>query len=95
MALDPVEMIRECFKKLGPSVKSCHAKDIILSEEIYTPHLTEVMPGKGSLNYPVFLRELSNFNNVPLMLEHLKTESEYRMSADYIRSVGKNIGIGL
>ncbi len=86
-------MIMDCFKKLGPYMKSCHAKDILLREDIYTPHLTEVMPGQGFLNYPVFLRELAKLNNVPLMLEHLQTEAEYNQAADYIRSVGKDGGI--
>lgn len=86
-------MIKECFRKLGPFMKSCHAKDIQLREDIYTPHLTEVMPGQGQLNYRVFLRELAKLNNVPLMLEHLQTEAEYKQAAEYIRSVGKECGI--
>lgn len=87
------EMITDCFKKLGPYLKSCHAKDILLREDNYTPHLTEVMPGQGFLDYPVFLRELSKYKNVPLMMEHLQTEAEYKQAADYIRSVGRKIGI--
>ena len=87
------EMITDCFKKLGPYLKSCHAKDILLREDNYTPHLTEVMPGKGFLNYPVFLRELAKCKNVPLMMEHLQSGEEYRQAAEYIRSVGRNSDI--
>jgi sugar phosphate isomerase/epimerase len=83
------EMIRDFFKKLGPRIKSCHAKDIILREDIYTPHLSELRPGLGKLDYNVFLLELSKLKNVPLMIEHLKTAEEYQLAADHIRSVAR------
>ena len=86
-------LIRDCFKKLGPYIKSCHAKDITLREDIYTPHLTEVRPGLGLLNYKVFLQELAKFPNVPLMMEHLDTEAEYRLASEYIRSEARKSGI--
>jgi sugar phosphate isomerase/epimerase len=89
------KMIRECFTRLGPFIKSCHAKDIILKEDIGTPHLDEVRAGLGKLNYDVFLKELSKLKDVPLMIEHLNTPEEYKSAADYIREVGRNIGIGV
>jgi sugar phosphate isomerase/epimerase len=87
------KMIGECFAKLGPFIKSCHAKDIIIREDIYLPHLDEVRAGTGKLNYAVFLKELSKLQDVPLMLEHLNTQEEYKSAADYIREVAKNNGI--
>ena len=87
------EMIKDCFSRLGPFIKSCHAKDILLRENIYLPHFDEVRAGLGKLNYDIFLKELSNLNDVPLMLEHLNTEEEYKAAADYIRGVGRNNGI--
>jgi sugar phosphate isomerase/epimerase len=86
-------MIKECFTKLGPYIKSCHAKDIILREDIYLPHLDEVRAGTGKLDYNVLLKELSRLQDVPLMLEHLNTPEEYKSAADYIREVGRNNGI--
>ena len=83
------QLIRESFKKLGPYIKSCHAKDITIDETIYTPHLSELRPGLGKLDYNVFLTELSKLKDVPLMIEHLKTAEEYRLAAEYIRSVAK------
>lgn len=97
--LDPVNMIntparayrtadflRECFAKLGPYIKSCHGKDIILRQNL-TVHLDECRPGTGMLDYGVFLRELSRLHpDTPLCLEHLPGE-EYPIAAEYIRSV--------
>lgn len=89
------EMIRDCFRKLGPHIRSCHAKDITLREDNYIPQLDEIIAGKGNLNYSVFLTELAKLKDVPLMMEHLKNAEEYNQAADYIRSVGKSVNIDL
>ena len=103
--LDPVNLIyspqryfnnarltRECFKKLGPYIKSCHAKDILLSAEFMT-HLDEVRLGLGNMDYTVFLTELSKLPDVPVMLEHLPDAEQYRLAAEHIRSVAKKAGL--
>ena len=89
------EMISEAFKKLGPYIKSCHAKDILLLDNELTPHLPEVPAGFGNLNYAVFLKELSKLNGIPLMLEHLKSAEEYDQAANYLRSVAEKNNIFL
>jgi sugar phosphate isomerase/epimerase len=89
------KLIQECFAKLGRYIRSCHAKDIILREDIYTPHLDEVRAGLGQLNYNVYLKELSKLKDIPLMLEHLETEEEYRAAAEYIRGVGSKNSIAI
>ena len=85
-------LIRECFEKLGPYIKSCHAKDILLQEKL-TTHLDEVRAGTGGLDYAVFLKELSKFPGVPLMLEHLSKAEDYDKAAAYIRGVAKDAGL--
>jgi sugar phosphate isomerase/epimerase len=89
------EMIRDCFQKLGPHIRSCHAKDITLREDNYIPQLDEIIAGKGNLDYKVFLTELSKLKDVPLMMEHLKTAEEYNQAATYIRSVAKSANISI
>jgi sugar phosphate isomerase/epimerase len=87
------EMIRDCFRKLGPQIRSCHAKDITLREDNSVPQLDEILAGKGNLDYRTFLTELAKLNNIPLMMEHLNTAEEYDQAAKYIRSVGKMVNI--
>ena len=87
------KLIREMFAKLGPHMKSCHAKDITLREDNYIPQLDELRPGLGALDYRIFLQELSRLRDVPLMMEHLQTEQEYKLAADHIRSVGRSMQI--
>ncbi|MCX6238954.1 MAG: TIM barrel protein [Bacteroidia bacterium] len=103
--LDPVNMIsspqkyynnaaflKECFTKLGPYIKSIHAKDITILPKL-TVHLEERRPGLGSLDYAIFLQEASKLKDIPFMLEHLEKQEEYKLAADYVRSVGEKVGI--
>ena len=103
--LDPVNMIsspqryfnnavflKECFTKLGPYIKSIHAKDMTILPKL-TVHIEERRPGLGSLDYAVFLQEAVKLKDVPLMLEHLEKQEDYKLAADYIREVGKKKGI--
>ncbi len=88
-------LIKECFQKLGPHIRSCHGKDIILKEEVYTPQLVECRPGLGQMDYRVYLNELSKLKDIPLMMEHLSTTEDYQKAATYIRSVGTKEGIAI
>lgn len=103
--LDPVNMIsspqryfnnaaflKECFQKLGPYLKSIHAKDIIILPKL-TVHLEERRPGLGALDYQVFLKETARFKDIPFMMEHLETQEEYLQAARYIRDVAIKNGI--
>ncbi|MFQ6099094.1 MAG: sugar phosphate isomerase/epimerase family protein [Armatimonadota bacterium] len=89
------DVIRECFAALGPYVKSCHAKDVAMSDE-FIAHLNETRPGLGRLDYYAFLQELSKLDpDVPLMLEHLPDEGEYALAAQHIRSVARELDVSL
>lgn len=88
-------LIRECFARLGPRVRSCHAKDIALATRL-TTHLDEVRAGLGGLDYATFLRELDKLPaDTPLMLEHLPAAADYDAAAAHIRGVAAEIGVGL
>lgn len=87
------EMIRDCFKKLGPHIRSCHAKDITLRDDNSIPQYDEIVAGKGILDYPIYLTELAKLKDVPLMLEHLNTAEDYAQAAQYIRSQGKKVNL--
>jgi sugar phosphate isomerase/epimerase len=86
------DMIRDAFNRLGKYIRSCHAKDTILLNDL-TVHLSETIPGRGNLDYAVYLRELARLDNVPLMMEHIERE-EYPEAARFIRKTGESIGVG-
>ena len=87
------DLIREFVSRLGPHIRSCHAKDILLREGL-TVHLDEVRPGLGALDYGTYLRELSRLDpDTPLMLEHLKGAEEYGLAAEHVRSVAAEVRV--
>lgn len=87
------DLIRNCFKLLGPWIVSCHAKDISLRRDLAL-HFDEVRVGLGNLDYRTYLREIENLNkNVPLMLEHLTTDQEYAMARSHLFGLCAELGI--
>ncbi len=92
---DTTTLLNDCFDRLGPHIKSCHAKDIRLRDNL-TVHLDEVRPGLGNLDYATYLRRLARLDpDTPLMLEHLRSEDAYRQAAEHIRGVAREIGQGV
>jgi sugar phosphate isomerase/epimerase len=85
--------IEECFKKLGPWIVSCHAKDLQWVVEMNV-HFLEVPPGRGQIDYKTYLQSLSKLGrDTPLMLEHLNSAAEYDEGREYIRKVGEAAGV--
>jgi len=90
---DNAGLLRECFAKLGPHIKCCHAKDITLANEL-TVHLAEAIPGQGALDYRVLLTELDRLDpDTPILVEHLTTDAEYAEAVAHIRSVAGSLGL--
>jgi sugar phosphate isomerase/epimerase len=89
------ELIRECFRKLGPFIRSCHAKDITLLGTL-TTHLEERRPGLGSLDLRTYLSEVEALDpDLPVLVEHLPSDAEYTLAADHIRKVAAEAGIAV
>ncbi len=87
------DFIRHCFALLGPYIKSCHAKDIVLREHL-TLHLDEMRPGTGALDWPAYLTSIEQLSpDMPLLVEHLPNQEEYRLAADHIRGVAAELGV--
>lgn len=87
------KFIAECFDKLGRWIVSCHAKDLKWEPEMNV-HFVEVVPGRGSVDYAEYLRQLARLPaETPLMLEHLKTPEEYDEGRQYIKKIGQQTGV--
>ncbi len=86
-------VIDECFRKLGPKIVSCHAKDLSWEDYVQVS-LREVIPGRGQIDYRAYLRGISGLpHDAPLMLEHLKTAEEYDEGRHYIQKVARDMGL--
>jgi sugar phosphate isomerase/epimerase len=89
------ELIRQCVRLLGPHVRSCHAKDVLLRPGALV-HLDEVRPGLGGLDYAAYLRAVEALDpEMPLLLEHLPGSEQYQAAAEHVRSVARRVGVGL
>jgi sugar phosphate isomerase/epimerase len=88
-------IVRDFVARLGPHIRSCHAKDILISGPL-SVHLDEVRPGTGNLDYRALLGALSTLDpDMPVMLEHLPNESEYDLAAQYVRGVAAQLNIAV
>ncbi len=88
------EFIEECFEKLGPHTKSCHAKDVRL-EQPFTTMLREVAPGEGALDFARVLRAADRLlgRGMPFLLEHMQTDAEYAQAYEYVAGIAAGEGI--
>jgi len=90
---DTTSLLRECFERLGPWIRSCHAKDTLI-ETTLTVHLNEAVPGAGALDWATYLHELSRLDrDVCLLIEHLSSDDLYDTAAAHIRSVAAAEGL--
>ncbi len=92
---DNAGFLRECFAKLGPHIRSVHAKDVSATGE-FNVHISQCRPGTGGLDYRTFLAEMDKLDaDMPILLEHLDTPEEYALAADHLRAVAAEIGATL
>jgi sugar phosphate isomerase/epimerase len=92
---DTSAMIREFCEKLGPWIKSIHAKDVACDNRL-TFHVDERRPGQGVLDYGALLRGAERLNpDMPVLLEHLPNEEEYRLAAAHVRREAAACGVRL
>lgn len=81
------DFLQECFDKLGSSVCSCHLKDIKLKPE-YTFQLKETYCGNGTFPIEKYISLIDQYNrDMPLIIEHLDTDDEYRSSLKYVQGI--------
>lgn len=81
------EFMEETFEKLGNGILSCHLKDILLLED-FTFQLKECACGSGTMNIAKYLKMASDINpDMPMIIEHLKDDEEYRRSFAYVSSI--------
>lgn len=82
------EFMDECFEKLGSRIESCHLKNIRLLEE-FTFQLKECACEDGVMDIARYLRHATDVDeDMPMIIEHLDTDEEYRRSFEYVSNIG-------
>lgn len=79
--------IRHMFAKLGPHIRSIHAKDVIM-DGTFPCGIRECMPGKGSIDYNTVLRCAARLGkDIPVFVEHLDTMEELKQALDHLKNI--------
>ncbi|HIS67948.1 MAG TPA: sugar phosphate isomerase/epimerase [Candidatus Gallacutalibacter stercoravium] len=85
-------LIQDCFARLGPYIKSVHAKDVILDG--LPCCIRETPPGTGIIDFGLVLRLTHALGpDTPLFVEHLTGWDAYRDAARFIRAQAKKAGV--
>ena len=89
--------IEECFRKLGPYIRSTHLKDSRMNLTQLTTMLNECSPGEGTLDFVKVLQILDRYlpADAPVLLEHMSTFEEYRKAYEYIADRAKQAHVGI
>ena len=95
--LDAEGFIEECFRILGPYIKSTHLKDSRMDPMELTTVLHECSPGEGSLDFIRILRIIDRYlpADAPVLLEHMSTFAEYRRAYEYMAARAAEAGVGI
>lgn len=79
------EFIDECADLLGNHIRSCHIKDVHLSES-YTIRLEECGPGDGEYPLRHYVQKMHEIDpDMTVILEHLNTDEEYLKYLKYLK----------
>lgn len=79
------EFVEECADKLGDRIKSCHLKDVHLSEA-FTLRLEECGPGDGEFPIRYYAEKMHEIDHdMPMILEHLSTDEDYLKYLAYLK----------
>jgi sugar phosphate isomerase/epimerase len=87
------DIVRECYRTLGPHIASVHVKDLTWDVEMAV-HFREVRAGLGTMDYGSWLTEHARHAvEAPLMLEHLEKDADYDAARDHVRAAGDRVGL--
>ena len=84
--------IRRCFELLGPYIRSIHAKDLLIDDQILPICIKEVPPGEGSIDLKLALQlAMALPGDIPVFVEHLDSHEAYLKASAYMHALLKTI----
>lgn len=90
------EMIDDAFDRLGDRFVAVHCKDVYWLKDGMQTGLGETVPGRGVLDYEVFLRRVNSAEReLPLIIEHLKDPEEVIEAATFIRQRARDLNLAI
>ena len=86
------ELINECFDLIGEDINCCHAKDVLILEDMLL-YIRQVPPGKGIQDYETYLVRLSQMKWPRTLLLEFFTMEEYRVAKAFIEKTAADAGV--
>jgi len=82
--------IRHCFDLLAPYIRSIHAKDLLIRDQVLPICIEEVQPGEGSIDLKLVLECAGKLpGDIPVFVEHLPDHDAYMKASAYMRNLCK------
>ncbi len=77
----------DAIAMLGPDIKSCHIKDMVLESSL-TVSLKEVPCGEGGFDLKNYMDQLDKLDSdLPVIIEHLNQEEAYYQAIRYLQGL--------
>lgn len=87
------QILNQCVQSFGDRIVSCHVKDMVLRPGL-SVMLEERMIGRGHVDIGAYIRAMHEINpNMPVMLEHMNTQSEYDEAAQAIQEIAQKVAV--
>ena len=87
------ELINECFDLLGENIIVADAKETYILPNRMSAYITQVVPGRGMMDYETYLVRLSRLKYPrPLLIEGIASE-DYPEAKNYIEETAARVGV--
>jgi len=84
---DNIAFTQQAFALLGPYIKSCHIKDVLLTNRL-TMQLQEMPCGEGGFDLANYIREIDALTpDMTVIIEHLESVANYQKAVSYIKNL--------
>ena len=91
--LRTTELVNMGFDLLGEHIIAAHAKDTYVLPNRMSAYITQILPGKGMMDYETYLVRLSKLSwSRTLIIEHLKDE-DYPAAKKFIEETAAQVGV--
>ncbi|HDY87661.1 MAG TPA: sugar phosphate isomerase/epimerase, partial [bacterium] len=87
------ELINECFDLLGEHIIVADAKETYVLPNKMSAYITQVVPGKGILDYETYLVRLSRLSYPRSLLIEGIAEKDYPEAKKYIEETAAKVGV--
>jgi len=88
------ELTQRFVDRLGPAIKSCHIRDVLIQDTALPLAMLEARPGAGELDLGAYLAAIDPLDpDMPMLLEHLHDPRDYVAGVAHVRERAQAVGV--